>query len=86
MSIGIDADAAGIDIIAISVRYRTEFLIAVPNWFRYQHLRILIPAPNRTDATGCRPPPPFLLRVAEAGRNLLNEEITPLLPSGIGER
>jgi hypothetical protein len=26
------------------------------------------------------------LRVAKAGRNHLNEEITPLLPTGIGER
>ncbi len=35
--------------------------------------------------TGCRTPPPPL-RVAKAGRNHLNEEITPLLPTGIGER
>jgi hypothetical protein len=34
--------------------------------------------------TGCRPPPPFLC-VAKAGRNHLNEEIVPLLPTGIGE-
>jgi hypothetical protein len=31
-------------------------------------------------------PPPLLLRVAMAGGNHLNEEITPLLPTGIGER
>jgi hypothetical protein len=30
------------------------------------------------------PPPP--LQVAMAGKNHLNEEITPLLPTGIGER
>jgi hypothetical protein len=37
--------------------------------------------------TGCRPTPsPIPLRVAKAGRNILNEEITPLLPTGIGER
>ncbi len=29
------------------------------------------------------PPPP---RVAKTGKNHLNEEITPLLPTGIGER
>ncbi len=29
-------------------------------------------------------PPP--LRVAKTGKNHLNEEITPLLPTGIGER
>jgi hypothetical protein len=31
-------------------------------------------------------PPPLPLRVAKAGRNHLNEEFTPLLPPGIGER
>ncbi len=38
--------------------------------------------------TGCRPPPPtpLPLRVAKAGRNNLNNEITPLLPTWIGER
>jgi hypothetical protein len=35
--------------------------------------------------TECRPPPPSL-RVAKAGRNQLNEEITPLLPAEIDER
>jgi hypothetical protein len=29
---------------------------------------------------------PFPLRVAKTGRNHLNEEFTPLLPTGIGER
>jgi hypothetical protein len=28
---------------------------------------------------------PLSLRVAKAGRNYLNEEITPLLPTGVGE-
>ncbi len=38
--------------------------------------------------TGCRlpPSPPPPLRVAKTGKNNLNEEITPLLPTGIGER
>ncbi len=37
--------------------------------------------------TGCRPPPPPLpLQVAMAVRNHLNEEIIPLLPTGLGER
>ncbi len=31
-------------------------------------------------------PSPLPLRVPKAGRNHLNEEITPLLPTGIGER
>jgi hypothetical protein len=35
--------------------------------------------------TGCRPSFPFSTR-GKAGRNHLNEEITPLLPTGIGER
>ncbi len=35
--------------------------------------------------TGCRPPPPSSTR-GKAGRNKLNEEITSLLPTGIGER
>jgi hypothetical protein len=34
---------------------------------------------------GADPPPPHL-RVAKAGRNHLNEEITPFLPTGIGKR
>jgi hypothetical protein len=36
--------------------------------------------------TECRPSPPLPLRVATAGNNHLNKEITPLLPTGIGER
>ena len=32
------------------------------------------------------PPPPSTVRVAKTGRNHLNEEITPLLPTGIGVR
>jgi hypothetical protein len=35
--------------------------------------------------TGC-PPTPLPLRVAKAGRTHLNEELTPLLPIGRGER
>jgi hypothetical protein len=31
-------------------------------------------------------PSPLPLRVAKAGKNHLNEEITPILPTGIGER
>jgi hypothetical protein len=37
------------------------------------------------DPQGADPHPPPL-RVGKAGRNHLNEEITPLLPTGIGER
>ncbi len=33
-----------------------------------------------------RIPSPLPLRVAKTGRNHLNEEFTPLLPTGIGER
>jgi hypothetical protein len=36
--------------------------------------------------TGCRPPSPLPLRVAKAGRKHLDKEITPFLPTGIGER
>ncbi len=32
------------------------------------------------------PPPPPAVRVGKAGKNHLYEEITPLLPPGIGER
>ncbi len=42
-----------------------------------------------TSAPGCThrvPTPPLPLRVAKAGRNHLNEEITPLLPTGIGQQ
>ncbi len=35
---------------------------------------------------GADPPPPIPLRVAKAGRNNLNEEITPLLHTEIVER
>jgi hypothetical protein len=31
-------------------------------------------------------PPPLRLRVAKVGRKHFNEETTPLLPTGIGER
>ncbi len=40
---------------------------------------------NSLPHTGCRPLPPSSTR-SEGGRNHLNEEITPLLPTGIGER
>ncbi len=33
-----------------------------------------------------RIPSPLPLRVAKTGRNHLNEEFTPFLPTGIGER
>jgi hypothetical protein len=33
-----------------------------------------------------RIPSPLPLRLAKTGRNHLNEEFTPLLPTGIGER
>ncbi len=39
---------------------------------------------NRDPHTGCRPPLP--LHVGTAGKNNLNEKITPLFPTGIGER
>jgi hypothetical protein len=42
------------------------------------------PPPQGTLEHRVPTPPP--LRVAKAGRNHLNEEITPLLPTGIGER
>jgi hypothetical protein len=35
---------------------------------------------------GADPPPPTSYTRGKAGRNHLNEEITPLLPTGIGER
>jgi hypothetical protein len=35
---------------------------------------------------GADPPPHAPLHVVTAGKNHLNEEITPLLPTGIGER
>ncbi len=41
---------------------------------------------ERGGTTGGRPPPLIPLSVAKAGRNHLNEEITPLLPTGIGKR
>jgi hypothetical protein len=41
---------------------------------------------NRYIPQGPNPFPPPSLRVAKAGRNNLNEEITPLLPTEIGER
>ncbi len=40
--------------------------------------------PNGVNTQGAHPPP-FPLRVAKAGRNHLNKEITPILPTGIGQ-
>jgi hypothetical protein len=37
-------------------------------------------------STGRRLPPPPPLHVAKTGKNHLNEEISPLLPTGIGEK
>jgi hypothetical protein len=36
--------------------------------------------------TGCQPPPLPSSMIGKAGKNHLNKEITPLLPTGIGER
>jgi hypothetical protein len=41
---------------------------------------------NTGDSQGCRPPPPRTLLVVTAGKNHLNEEITPLHLTGIGKR
>ncbi len=42
---------------------------------------------NSGSTTGCRPsPPPPPLQVGMSGKIKLNEGITPLLPTGIGER
>ncbi len=41
---------------------------------------------GRVYSTQGADPPPLPLRVAKAGRNQLNEEIIPLLPTGLGKR
>jgi hypothetical protein len=46
----------------------------------------LYPSPIRTRNRRVPPPSPLSLRVAKAGRNHLNEEITPLLSTVMGER
>jgi hypothetical protein len=38
------------------------------------------------ESQGADPPPPLPLQIATAGKNHLNEEITPLLPTGMDER
>jgi hypothetical protein len=43
-------------------------------------------SPQRRIKSQGADPPPFLLRVATAGKNYLKEEITPLLLTRIGER
>jgi hypothetical protein len=51
--------------------------------------RLLLPSLSEESkvTTGCQPHFPLPLHVATAsGKNNLNEEITPLLPTGIGER
>jgi hypothetical protein len=48
---------------------------------RVRSLKNKLGAPHRP-----RIPSPPPLRVAKTGRNNLNEEFTPLLPTGIGER
>jgi hypothetical protein len=45
----------------------------------YLTLEFLLALPHRVPT----PPAPLPLRVAEAGKNQLNEEITPLLPTRI---
>ncbi len=60
-------------------------------------IAVLLAAPNlhivennaetiRVSDHRARIPSPFPLRVAKTGRNHLNEELTPLLPPGLGER
>jgi hypothetical protein len=52
---------------------------SVPSyWAQFGHCRV------QGTGRGSSPPPP--LRVAKPGRNHLNEEFTPLLPTWIGER
>ncbi len=51
------------------------------------HLIIYQPNINSIKPHGADPlPPSSTVCVAKTGRNLLNEEFTPLLPTGIGER
>ncbi len=47
----------------------------------------IFPSPSRDVTTGCRPPPPpLLLREGRQVEIIRDEEITPLLPTGKGER
>jgi hypothetical protein len=41
---------------------------------------------DNRDSQGAEPPPPLSLHVGAAGKNNLNEEINPILLTGIGER
>jgi hypothetical protein len=51
----------------------------------FTSLRLYAQQGERDISTGCRPHPPSSTR-GKAGRNHLNEEITPRLLTGIGER
>ncbi len=53
------------------------------SWVRSQHPVDTVESEGRPQVAD---PFPLLLRVAKTGRNHLNEEFTPLLPTGIGER
>ncbi len=60
--------------------YFAEVLYLVFGFYK----KMLENTKNETSAQGADSPSP--LRVAKAGINTLKEEITPLLPTGIGER
>ncbi len=64
-------DAYLCNLIFVSQQRRTE----------RESLKLLL---SKYEPQGADPPPP--LHPATAGKNHLNEEITPLLPTGIGER
>ncbi len=63
-------------------------MISPVHFPRKNAIKCLFPGTTNTERHYMvpNPPPPLPLRVAKAGTNHLNEESTPLLPTGIGER
>jgi hypothetical protein len=55
-------------------------------WIRFEHVRLLARRGGNWKLSQGADPLSLPLRIAKTGRNYLNEEFTPILPTGIGER
>jgi hypothetical protein len=79
----------------VTVSFKKSIKLLAVNGFYHKVPQCMSPrrnwdSPNPSLASECAPQGadhlPLPLRVANTGRNHLNEELTSLLPTGIGER
>jgi hypothetical protein len=75
-----------VDVLAILPYFVSTIVLGLRQAAARQYRILSIDAAVARETHRARIPSPLPLRVAKTGRNHLNEEFTPLLPTGIGER